>query len=146
VHANESRVCGGLHQGGYGGWACLSNAYGLSYAVRSRHVLQRFLFTFAIGMNVKINRLVCWAPFVVALGISACAPTKKPESVMSSVHPGMTRDDVVSRIGPPDHLYGATGKDCFEYLLGDDGHVPFAVYFSGNIAVTAVHANCKRAF
>lgn len=97
-------------------------------------------------MNLQINRLVCCALFVVALGISACASTIKPESVMSSVRPGMTRDDVVNRIGPPDHLYGSTGNDCFEYSLGDNGQVPFAVYFRGDIAVTAVHANCRRAF
>jgi osmotically inducible lipoprotein OsmE len=97
-------------------------------------------------MNFEINRLVCCALFVIALGISACASTIKPESVMSLVHPGMTRDDVVNRIGPPDHLYGSTGNDCLEYSLGDDGKAPFAVYLRGDIAVTAVQANCRRAF
>ncbi|WP_175772694.1 hypothetical protein [Paraburkholderia phenazinium] len=64
---------------------------------------------------------------------------------MSSVHPGMTRDDVVNRIGPPDHLYGPNGNDCLEYSLGDDGQVPFAVHFRDGIAVTAVQAHCRPA-
>lgn len=77
-------------------------------------------------------------------GLAACAPTIKPDQVISSVQPGMTQTEVYQRIGPPDHGSRANGLDCFQYDLGNDGNVPFAVYFdhTNHVAGTA-RAACQ---
>jgi hypothetical protein len=71
------------------------------------------------------------------LALAACAPTVKPEQVITQVTPGMSQIDVVKRVGPPDREYVYAGQDCFQYALGNYSSVPFAVYFDGQQRVTA---------
>lgn len=70
------------------------------------------------------------------LSLAACASVK-PENVITQVSKGMTQTDVIRHVGPPDREYAYAGNECFQYALGDDSRVPFAVYFDGQHRVAA---------
>lgn len=78
------------------------------------------------------------------LSLAACASSAKPERLISSVTTGMTEGEVMKRLGPPEHEYADTANDCFQYTLGEDEAVPFAVYFDDqHRVIAAARANCR---
>ncbi|WP_028224782.1 outer membrane protein assembly factor BamE domain-containing protein [Paraburkholderia ferrariae] len=79
----------------------------------------------------------CAIAAAILLSLAACASSVKPETIISQVSPGMTQQDVVRRIGPPDSEYGASGNSCFQYALGDNSGTHFAVFFDDQQRVTA---------
>jgi osmotically inducible lipoprotein OsmE len=77
------------------------------------------------------------------LVLGACG-TVKPDKVIGSVSLGLTRTELMQRIGPPDRQYQYADRDCFQYALGEESQVPLAVYFDsqGRVA-TADRAICE---
>lgn len=93
-----------------------------------------------------MKTLLCCTLAAAALALAACsAPTAKPETVMSTVAPGMTQNDVIKRVGPPDRFYGESGNECFQYALGKYGDVPFAIYFKRQTVIATARASCDPA-
>lgn len=93
-----------------------------------------------------MNKLL-YATLVAAIfGASACtSPTPAPDVTISSVTRGMTQNDVIKHIGPPDRTLGENGNECFQYALGNYGDVPFAVYFKQHAVTTTARAKCNLA-
>jgi hypothetical protein len=95
--------------------------------------------------ETEVSKLPFWALVAVTLAsLGACSQSVKPDQIMASVKPGMTQSEVVERLGPPDSEYQPNGLACFQYLLGGDESVPFAVYFDGDQHVTSTtRAGCQ---
>ncbi|POR49500.1 hypothetical protein B0G62_111169 [Paraburkholderia eburnea] len=93
-----------------------------------------------------MNKVVCVALFA-AFGLSACvsSPTPAPEVTMSMVKHGMSQNDVIARVGPPDRMRGENGNECYQYALGKYGDVPFAVYFRYQTVVASERGSCNLA-
>jgi hypothetical protein len=69
-------------------------------------------------------------------------------AVMTQVKPGMTKDEVVDRLGPPDGNWGPWHSQCIEYGFGRYAKDRYAVYVNNQSRVVLVeHAGCnvKRA-
>jgi hypothetical protein len=97
---------------------------------------------FWFDMNKLLYAMLAAAVF----GASACtSPTPSPDVTISYVTEGMTQNDVVKRIGPPDRVLGENGNECFQYALGPYGNVPFAVYFRQHIVSAKTRAKCNLA-
>ena len=81
-----------------------------------------------------MNKLLYATLVAALLGASACtSPTPAPDVTISSITRGMTQTDVIKRIGPPDRMVGENGNECYQYALGKDDDVPFAVYFKQRV-------------
>ncbi|WP_322009095.1 outer membrane protein assembly factor BamE domain-containing protein [Paraburkholderia sp. J12] len=86
---------------------------------------------------------LCAIAAAALLGLAACASSVKPESIISQVSRGMTQQEVVRRIGPPDGEYTYAGNNCFQYALGDNNGTRFAVFFDADQRVTsAARGSC----
>jgi len=93
-----------------------------------------------------MNKLLYATLVAAILGASACtSPTPAPDVTISSITHGMTQNDVIKRIGPPDRMLGENGNECFQYALGNDGDVPFAVYFRQRAVTATARAKCDPA-
>ncbi|NIE68062.1 hypothetical protein [Burkholderia sp. Ax-1719] len=92
-----------------------------------------------------MNKVVCLAALAAALGLSACVSSSipAPEVTMSKVTRGMSQNDVIARVGPPDRVRGENGNECYQYALGKYGDVPFAVYFQRQAVVASERASCN---
>jgi hypothetical protein len=62
---------------------------------------------------------------------------------MSKVTRGMSQNDVIARVGPPDRVRGENGNECYQYALGKYGTVPFAVYFRRQAVVASESGSCN---
>jgi hypothetical protein len=79
----------------------------------------------------------------MAVVVSGCAGTP-PEQTAAQVKQGLTQDQVIVRLGPPDRFMGPIYAQCFEYRLGKTGQYPYSVYFNRDKrAVFANNANCS---
>jgi hypothetical protein len=94
-----------------------------------------------------MNKVVCAAILAAAFGMSACisSPVPAPEVTMSKVTRGMSQNDVIARVGPPDRVRGENGNECYQYALGKYGDVPFAVYFHRQAVVASERGSCNVA-
>ncbi len=91
-----------------------------------------------------MNKLLYATLVAALLGASACtSPTPAPDVTISSITRGMTQTDVIKRIGPPDRMVGENGNECYQYALGKDDDVPFAVYFKQRVVAATTRANCN---
>ncbi len=92
-----------------------------------------------------MNKVVCLAALAAALGLSACVSSSipAPEVTMSKVTRGMSQNEVIARVGPPDRMRGQNGNECYQYALGKYGDVPFAVYFRHAAVVASERASCN---
>lgn len=93
-----------------------------------------------------MNKLVCVA-ILAAFGLSACVSSSipAPEVTMSTVTRGMSQNDVIARVGPPDRVRGENGNECYQYALGKYGNVLFAVYFRQQAVVASEQGTCNLA-
>ncbi|BAN27026.1 hypothetical protein BRPE64_DCDS00900 (plasmid) [Caballeronia insecticola] len=67
-----------------------------------------------------------------------------PKEVMSRVRVGMTKDDVVDRLGPPDDNWGPVYSECSEYGFGKTNADRYAIYFNNQRRVIySEHAACN---
>ena len=93
-----------------------------------------------------MNKLFYATLVAAVIGVSACSsPTPAPDVTISSITQGMTQNDVMKRIGPPDRVLGENGNECFQYALGKYGDVPFAVYFKQRAIAATTRAKCDLA-
>ena len=93
-----------------------------------------------------MNKLLYATLVATVLAASACtSPTPAPDVTISSITQGMTQNDVIKRIGPPDRVLGENGNECFQYALGKYGNVPFAVYFRQSDVAATASAKCNMA-
>ncbi|WP_322053845.1 hypothetical protein [Paraburkholderia bannensis] len=94
-----------------------------------------------------MNKVVCATLLAAAFSLSACisAPLPAPEVTMAKVTRGMSQNDVIARVGPPDRVRGENGNECYQYALGKYGDVPFAVYFRQQAVVASERGSCNVA-
>jgi hypothetical protein len=81
--------------------------------------------------------------------LSGCITSNPdPAEVMARVKPGMTKDEMIDRVGPPDGNWGPWHSQCIEYGFGKYAADRYAVYINNqNRVVFSEHARCsvKRA-
>ncbi|SAL46544.1 hypothetical protein AWB71_02523 [Caballeronia peredens] len=78
--------------------------------------------------------------------LAGCAIHRDPDpkEVMSRVRIGMTKDDIIDRIGPPDDNWGPVYSECSEYGFGKFGADRYAIYFNNQRRVIfSEHAPCS---
>lgn len=94
--------------------------------------------------GVQLSKFVRYMAAVAALlALAACASSPKPDKLIATVTPGLTKTELINRLGPPDGEYEYMGQNCFQYALGDT-NVPLAVYFDAQARVAGtVRAACK---
>jgi hypothetical protein len=95
--------------------------------------------------GIDMNKLLYPMLIAAAVGVSACmsSPTPAPDVTISFIKQGMTQNEVMKRIGPPDRMLGENGNECYQYALGKYGNVPFAVYFKQRVVAATDRANCN---
>jgi hypothetical protein len=80
--------------------------------------------------------------------LSGCASEPNGPEVMSRVQVGMSKDEVVDRLGPPDGNWGPWHSQCIEYGFRKYATDRYAIYVNNRNRVIAIdHAQCsvKRA-
>jgi outer membrane protein assembly factor BamE (lipoprotein component of BamABCDE complex) len=97
-------------------------------------------------LKLKYCVLACVACVLSVL--FGCASEPVATDVMSRVHVGMTKDDVIDRLGPPDGNWGPWHSQCLEYGFQKYAKDRYALYVNNQERVIYIeHANCnvKRA-
>jgi hypothetical protein len=82
----------------------------------------------------------------VVASLSGCASDPNPTEVMSQVHVGMTKDEVIDRLGPPDGNWGPWHSQCIEYGFKKYAMDRYAIYINNKDRVIFTeHAGCSVA-
>jgi hypothetical protein len=76
--------------------------------------------------------------------LSGCASDPSGPEVMSQVKIGMTKDQVIDRLGPPDGTWGPWHSQCIEYGFARFARDRYAVYINNQSRVIFTeHAACN---
>jgi hypothetical protein len=93
-------------------------------------------------LKLKFSMLASVACIVTMLG--GCASEPYGPDVMSRVKVGMTKDQVVDRLGPPDGNWGPWYSQCIEYGFGAYARDRYALYTNNQSRVVFIeHAKCN---
>jgi outer membrane protein assembly factor BamE (lipoprotein component of BamABCDE complex) len=96
----------------------------------------------------KLKSIATAGAVCIAAMLGACASEPNPVDVMSRVKPGMTKDEVIDRLGPPDGSWGPWHSQCIEYGFQKYARDRYAIYINNRSRVVYIeHATCsvKRA-
>jgi hypothetical protein len=92
----------------------------------------------------ELKRFVTASVAGIAVIVCGCASDPSPADVMARVKPGMTKGEVIDRLGPPDNSWGPWHSQCIEYGFGKYARDRYAVYINNQSRVVySEHAVCS---